>query len=42
MAALLKGKTCRKGTDGESMYSSTLSLTSASDGVCGQRHARAA
>jgi hypothetical protein len=41
-----KGKdhpiTGREGPEGEQMYSSTLPLTSALDGVGGQRHAQAA
>jgi hypothetical protein len=35
-------KTCNDGTDGDERYSSTLSLTSALDGVDGQRHAQTA
>jgi hypothetical protein len=35
-------RTGHEGPEGEQMYSSTLSLTSALDGVGGQRHAPAA
>jgi hypothetical protein len=35
-------KSCKDGKEGDERYSSTLSLTSALDGVDGQRHAPAA